>query len=182
MGELRPWLARLFRRPVRLINGGLLMLVTLISGIGLLALSGWFITATALTGLLLAAGVQASINLYVPGGGIRFFAVSRTIGRYLERPYNPDPVLLLLRDIRMFLFRQVAGQAGGRGGAERGRPRGRPRCRKGSGKCPCAGICAVQSTSIRRISSNARGGRIHVGLPPPEDGSAASGGWQVLAL
>lgn len=118
MGELRPWLALLFRRPGRLINGGLLMLVTLISGIGLLALSGWFITATALTGLLLAAGVQASINLYVPGGGIRFFAVSRTIGRYLERLYNHDTVLRLLSDIRVFLFRQLAGQSAWHRGAQ----------------------------------------------------------------
>jgi ATP-binding cassette subfamily C protein CydC len=118
MDELRPWLALLFRRPGRLINGGLLMLVTLISGIGLLALSGWFITATALTGLLLAAGVQASINLYVPGGGIRFFAVSRTIGRYLERLYNHDTVLRLLSDIRVFLFRQLAGQSAAHRGAQ----------------------------------------------------------------
>lgn len=118
MGELRPWLALLCRRPGRLVNGGLLMLVTLVSGIGLLALSGWFITHTALTGLLLAAGLQASINLYVPGGGIRFFAVSRTVGRYLERLYNHDTVLRLLSDIRVFLFRQLSTQSPGERGTQ----------------------------------------------------------------
>lgn len=118
MNELRPWLALIFRRPGRLLNGGLLMLVTLISGIGLLALSGWFITATALTGLLLAAGVQTSINLYVPGGGIRFFAVSRTVGRYLERLYNHDTVLRLLSDIRVFLFRQLSEKPAAHRGAQ----------------------------------------------------------------
>lgn len=118
MNELRPWLALLFRRPGRLLNGGLLMLVTLISGIGLLGLSGWFITDTALTGLLLAAGMQASSNLYVPGGGIRLFAVSRTVGRYLERLYNHDTVLRLLSDIRVFLFRQLSEKPAAHRGAQ----------------------------------------------------------------
>lgn len=108
MPELKPWLALIFQRPERLITGGLLMLLTLLAGMGLLALSGWFITATALTGLLLAAGVQASLNLYIPGGGIRLFAVTRTVARYLERVYNHDTVLRLLTDIRVTLFRQLS--------------------------------------------------------------------------
>ncbi len=108
MHELKPWLQLIFRRPGRLVMGGVLILATLISGIGLLALSGWFITETALVGLLLAAGVQASIDLYTPGSGIRFFAISRTVARYLERIYNHETVLRLLTDIRVALFRQLA--------------------------------------------------------------------------
>ncbi len=107
MRELWPWLKLIFRRPGRLVLGGLLLLATLLAGMGLLALSGWFITATALTGLLLAAGVQASLNLYVPGGGIRFFAVARTVARYAERVYNHDTVLRLLTDIRVALFERL---------------------------------------------------------------------------
>ena len=107
MRELWPWLTLIIRRPGRLVTGGLLILATLLSGMGLLALSGWFITATALTGLLLAAGVQASLNLYVPGGGIRFFAVARTVARYAERVYNHDTVLRLLTDIRVALFERL---------------------------------------------------------------------------
>lgn len=107
MRELWPWLSLILRRPGRLVVGALLILVTLLSGMGLLALSGWFITATALTGLLLAAGVQASLNLYVPGGGIRFFAVARTVARYAERVYNHDTVLRLLTDIRVALFKRL---------------------------------------------------------------------------
>src|SRR5690606_27959200 len=75
-----------------------------------LALSGWFLTETALVGLLLAAGIQAYINLYVPGGGIRFFAVSRTVFRYLERVYNHNTVLQLLTDIRVALFDRLAAR------------------------------------------------------------------------
>lgn len=108
MRELLPWLRLIFQRWGRLSVGGLLLLITVISGMGLLALSGWFITETALAGLLLAAGVQVSINLYTPGGGIRLFALVRTVGRYLERVYNHDTVLRQLSDIRTRLFRQLA--------------------------------------------------------------------------
>lgn len=108
MRELATWLALIFRRPGRLTLGAVLILATLLSGIALLAVSGWFITETALTGLLLASGVAAAVNLYVPGGAIRFFAVSRTVARYLERVYNHDTVLRLLTDIRVALFQRLA--------------------------------------------------------------------------
>ncbi|MDR5905813.1 thiol reductant ABC exporter subunit CydC [Franzmannia qiaohouensis] len=112
--ELRPWLKLLGRRRGRLALGALLMAITAFAGIGLLALSGWFITATALTGMLLAAGVAASLDVYVPGGGIRFFALTRTVARYLERVYNHDSVLRLLADLRGGMFRvlvRLDGQA-----------------------------------------------------------------------
>jgi ATP-binding cassette subfamily C protein CydC len=112
MHELRPWLALICRRKGRLITGAFLLLLTLLSGIGLLALSGWFITQTALVGLMLAAGLQAGINLYVPGGGIRFFAVSRTLTRYMERVYNHDTVLRLLTEIRVTLFQALSTRTG----------------------------------------------------------------------
>ncbi|MDX5328426.1 MAG: thiol reductant ABC exporter subunit CydC, partial [Marinobacter sp.] len=56
MHELKPWLELILQRRGRLVVGALLLLATLLSGIGLLALSGWFLTETALVGLLLAAG------------------------------------------------------------------------------------------------------------------------------
>ena len=108
MRELKPWLELILKRPRRLVVGGFLILATLLSGIALLAVSGWFLTKTALVGLLLAAGVAATINLYVPGGAIRFFAVSRTVFRYLERVYNHDTVLRLLTDIRVNLFSRLS--------------------------------------------------------------------------
>ncbi|WP_417566673.1 thiol reductant ABC exporter subunit CydC [Marinobacter sp.] len=108
MRDLKPWLDLIYRRPGRLVVGGILILATLLSGIALLAVSGWFITETALVGLMLAAGVAATINLYVPGGAIRFFAVSRTVFRYIERVYNHDTVLRLLTDIRVALFQRLA--------------------------------------------------------------------------
>ncbi|MDX1588110.1 MAG: thiol reductant ABC exporter subunit CydC [Oleiphilaceae bacterium] len=108
MGELRPWLGLLMSRRWRLLAGGLLMAATLLSGVGLLTLSGWFITATGVTALAWAAGLAASLEVYVPGGGIRFFALTRTVSRYLERLYNHDTVLRLLSDLRVQMFRSLS--------------------------------------------------------------------------
>lgn len=107
MTDLYPWFRLILRRRRRLLLGGLLMFMTILAGVGLLALSGWFITATALTGLVLAAGGSAYLNIYAPGGGIRFFALGRTVSRYLERLYNHDTVLRLLADIRVVFFERL---------------------------------------------------------------------------
>ena len=104
MNELRPYLALLRAYRLRLAIGAALMLLTVAAGIGLLALSGWFITATGVTAMLLAAGVQARLEIYVPGAGIRFFALTRTAARYFERLYNHDAVLRLLADLRTRVF------------------------------------------------------------------------------
>lgn len=108
MTELWPWFRLLLKRRGRLATGGLLMLSTVVAGIGLMALSGWFITATALTGLLIASGTNAYLNIYTPGGGIRFFALARTVSRYFERLYNHDTVLRLLADIRVAFFQALS--------------------------------------------------------------------------
>ncbi len=105
---LAPWLRLLVQRRRRLAVGVLLLALTLFSAIALLALSGWFITASALTGMALAAGLAARLDVYVPGGGIRLFAVTRTVARYLERLYNHDTVLRLLADLRSRLFAALA--------------------------------------------------------------------------
>lgn len=104
-----PWWRLLACRRHRLMVGMALMALTLFSAIGLLALSGWFITASGLTGLLLAAGVAASLDVHVPGGGIRAFALTRTVSRYVERVYNHDTVLRLLADLRARLFGVLVG-------------------------------------------------------------------------
>ncbi|MDT8893835.1 thiol reductant ABC exporter subunit CydC [Halomonas sp. I1] len=108
VATLRPWLIQLGRRHGRLLTGAALMLLALVAALGLLALSGWFITATALAGLVLAAGGAATLDVYVPGGGIRAFALTRTLARYAERLYNHDTVLRLLADLRGHMFAVLA--------------------------------------------------------------------------
>lgn len=109
---LGPWLRLMGERRTRLLTGALLMLATLLFAIGLLTLSGWFITATALTGMTLAAGGAATIDVFTPGSGIRFFAVGRTAARYAERLYNHDTVLRLLADIRGRTFAGLSRLSG----------------------------------------------------------------------
>lgn len=102
--EFRPWLGLLLRRRQRFLIGALLVWVTLLAGLALLGLSGWFITACALAGIALAAGLPSTLDIYVPGGGIRFFALTRTVARYIERLYNHNTVLTLLADLRYRVF------------------------------------------------------------------------------
>ncbi|WP_083003770.1 thiol reductant ABC exporter subunit CydC [Halomonas sp. GT] len=102
--DMKPWLLIMLRRRQRFFIGALLALVTLLAGLALLGLSGWFITACALAGIALAAGLPVTLDIYVPGGGIRFFALLRTVSRYAERLYNHNTVLTLLADLRYRVF------------------------------------------------------------------------------
>ncbi len=107
MNELRPYLRLLAAYRGRILLGSALMLATVAAGVGLLALSGWFITATGVVALLLAAGTQARLEVFLPGAGIRFFALARTVARYFERVQNHDVVLRLLADLRTHVFARL---------------------------------------------------------------------------
>ena len=107
MHPLKPWLNLMLQDKKRLLIGAFLLLITYLSAIGLLALSGWFITATGVTALAWAAGIAINLDIYSPGGGIRFFALSRTVARYTERVYNHDTVLRLLAKLRTRLFKNL---------------------------------------------------------------------------
>lgn len=104
---LTPWVALMAKRRQRFMVGALLIWLTLAAGLSLLGLSGWFITACALTGIAFLLGMPARLDVYVPGGGIRFFALLRTVARYVERLYNHNTVLRLLADLRYRVFGQL---------------------------------------------------------------------------
>lgn len=91
-----------------LVAGTLLILATVAAAVGLLAAAGWFITATALTGLALAAGIRATLDIYTPSAAIRAFAVARPLARYGERIVNHEAALRSLADIRTWLFGRLA--------------------------------------------------------------------------
>lgn len=77
-------------------------LLSLISGIALLAYSGWFISAAALAGV---AGSQAgSFNYLRPGAMIRLLAITRTAGRYAERLQSHYTILQVLKTLRLQCF------------------------------------------------------------------------------
>lgn len=97
-----------------LLAGMILMLATTAANFGLLALSGWFITATGLAGLVLAAGGVMTLEIYTPGAGIRLFAVGRAAARYGERLVNHEAVFRILADLRAWFFRSLLPLDAGR--------------------------------------------------------------------
>lgn len=105
--ELRPYLRLLVARWPRLVTGAGLLMVATLAATGLLALSGWFITATAAAAAATAASVVA-FEVYIPGGAIRGFALARTVARYGERVHNHDAVLRLLADLRTAVFARLS--------------------------------------------------------------------------
>jgi ATP-binding cassette, subfamily C, bacterial CydC len=86
-----------------MLAGMLIAVLSTLAGIGLIAVSGHFITAMALAG---ASG--AAINYYTPAALIRLLAIVRTLGRYLERLITHDATLRLLARLRIWLFTRLA--------------------------------------------------------------------------
>ncbi len=83
--------------------------LTLFASIGLLALSGWFLSATAVAGLGIAAA--QNFNIFTPSAGIRGFAIMRTVGRYVERLLSHETTLRLLSSLRVWFYRHIEPQA-----------------------------------------------------------------------
>ncbi|MGJ3233072.1 MAG: thiol reductant ABC exporter subunit CydC [Oceanicaulis sp.] len=97
--------------------GAALAAVTLLAGIGLLSLSGWFITASAVAGL---AGAGRAFNYLFASGGVRAFAMTRTAGRYAERMVTHQATFKVLARLRLWVFDRAAPLAPGRLSAMRG--------------------------------------------------------------
>lgn len=93
---LQPWLQSLRQRPLLLVGGFALALLTVLNGIALLGVSGWFITATAV--------FVVAFDIFTPGAAIRLFAVLRTVSRYFERVVNHDLILRTQQRWRVRLF------------------------------------------------------------------------------
>jgi ATP-binding cassette, subfamily C, bacterial CydC len=109
MKELLPFIRLLWPQRLWVFWAVVLGILTLLSSIGLLALSGWFLSATAVAGLSLATA--RDFNLSHPNAGIRAFAVGRTVGRYLERVISHEATLRLLSSLRVWFYRRIEPQA-----------------------------------------------------------------------
>jgi ATP-binding cassette subfamily C protein CydC len=85
-----------------MVAGGALTVAVIAVNCLLMALSGWFITSMAI------AGIQGvAFNYYFSSGAIRFLAISRTIGRYVERLTTHEAAFRMLADLRVWLFRRL---------------------------------------------------------------------------
>lgn len=80
--------------------------LTLLATVGLLCLSGWFITAAAFAGMTALASAY-SFNYLIPAAIIRLLAIIRTAGRYGERMASHNAVLALLADLRSVFFARL---------------------------------------------------------------------------
>lgn len=83
-------------------------LAATLANIGLMAASGWFITAMALAGV-----VAQSFNYFTPAAVIRAFAILRTGGRYLDRLISHEATFRLLATSRGWLFAHLEPLAPG---------------------------------------------------------------------
>ncbi|MGN2428179.1 heme ABC transporter ATP-binding protein/permease CydC [Klebsiella electrica] len=103
MRALLPYLALYKRHIWLLILGVVLAIVTLLASIGLLTLSGWFLSASAVVGV---AGIY-SFNYMLPAAGVRGAAIIRTAGRYFERLVSHDATFRVLQHLRVFTFSKL---------------------------------------------------------------------------
>ncbi|OYX14319.1 MAG: thiol reductant ABC exporter subunit CydC [Rhizobiales bacterium 32-66-8] len=90
------------KRRLAVLGGIALAVLTLLAGMALLGLSGWFITGTAIAGLSATSAI--AFNVFLPSAGIRFLALARTGARYGERLVTHEATLGILADLRARLF------------------------------------------------------------------------------
>jgi len=103
MRALLPYLALYKRHKWLLTLGVVLAIVTLLASIGLLTLSGWFLSASAVVGV---AGLY-SFNYMLPAAGVRGAAITRTAGRYFERLVSHDATFRVLEHLRVSTFSKL---------------------------------------------------------------------------
>ncbi|MGV7185949.1 thiol reductant ABC exporter subunit CydC [Xanthomonas axonopodis] len=99
------------RHAWRLLLSAVLVLVTMLAGVGLLGLSGSFLTAAALAGV---AGMGTGFNFFSPSAGIRALTFARIVSRYGEKLIGHDATLRIARDLRVWFFRRALPLAPGR--------------------------------------------------------------------
>jgi len=103
--ELMPFIRLLRQHWRRMVPGTIGGFVALVSAVGLLALSGWFISAAAFAGL--SAAAAANFNFFFPSIGVRLFAFARTAARYGERVFSHDATFRILESLRSWFYRHI---------------------------------------------------------------------------
>lgn len=97
---------RLFQPHYRRMGlGTFLGWLSVMASVGLLSLSGWFISAAAFAGLSL--GTAYLFNFFYPSIGVRLFAFTRTLSRYAERIVIHDATFRMLATLRLWFYRKI---------------------------------------------------------------------------
>ncbi|OEG74923.1 cysteine/glutathione ABC transporter ATP-binding protein/permease CydC [Shewanella colwelliana] len=105
MKQLIPFLKLFKHQWLMMFIGLFLSITTLMAGIGLLSLSGWFLSATAVAGLSVATA--QAFNYFTPAGGVRFLSIARTASRYGERLATHEATFKLLTQLRCWAWRKL---------------------------------------------------------------------------
>ncbi|WP_417719415.1 amino acid ABC transporter ATP-binding/permease protein [Salipiger sp.] len=85
-------------------RGAALSVLVMLMGVALLALAGWFITATGLAGL---AGIGIAFDIFRPSAGVRALSLGRAAARYGERLTTHDATLRALAHLRVTLLARL---------------------------------------------------------------------------
>ncbi|WP_299801549.1 cysteine/glutathione ABC transporter ATP-binding protein/permease CydC [uncultured Shewanella sp.] len=105
MRALFPYIKRFKSQWFMMFIGLFLSVTTLMAGIGLLSLSGWFLSAAAVAGLTVATA--QTFNYFSPAGGVRFLSIVRTASRYGERLATHEATFSLLTDLRCWVWNKL---------------------------------------------------------------------------
>jgi ATP-binding cassette subfamily C protein CydC len=84
----------------RLLKPAATVVLAFVLGVGLLALAGWFIAASAVAGL----AVASTFSFLFPSAGVQALAWARTLARYRERISTHEATLDLVGSLRTSLF------------------------------------------------------------------------------
>ncbi|WP_395946545.1 cysteine/glutathione ABC transporter ATP-binding protein/permease CydC [Caedibacter taeniospiralis] len=106
MRALIPFLNLFRQQAMWMFIGTFLAFLTILAGIGLLSLSGWFISATGFIAISSYA-IASQFNYFYPSAGVRSFSLMRILTRYGERVVTHEATFKLLTDIRVCVYNKL---------------------------------------------------------------------------
>ena len=106
MKSLAPFI-KLFKNQTRwMLLGSLLAWSAILMGIGLMSLSGWFISYTGYLATTTYA-IATAFNYFNPSAGVRSFSLGRILARYGERIFTHEATFKILTDIRVWAYQKL---------------------------------------------------------------------------
>lgn len=100
-------LLKLFKNQwVPMLIGTTLSTLAMLASIALMALSGWFISATGYIATTTYVIAQ-HFNYFYPAAGVRLFSMLRIITRYGERVVSHEATFRILTDIRLWVYQKL---------------------------------------------------------------------------
>ena len=106
MKNLIPFI-KLFKNQTQwMLIGTLLAWSTILMGIGLMSVSGWFISYTGYLATTSYA-IATSFNYFYASAGVRTFSLGRIVSRYGERILTHEATFKILTDVRVWFYNKL---------------------------------------------------------------------------